>query len=76
MFHIKKKIKTPLLPDENRMRSIIQEELNIHDTTIQIRNDKEKERQIKLSRIRSLPKSKRRQLERYLRERRGRNEKR
>jgi len=70
MWHLrKKKIRqTPLSPEE--MQAIIKQELSSHDMTIKIKNDADRRKMAKLNMLGSLPKIKRMQLERYLRERR------
>lgn len=73
MLHLRRKKKTPLPLDEKRLREVVKEELETHDATLDAKNKKERERQAKLDRLRRLPKSKRRQLARYLRKR-GENE--
>lgn len=62
----RKKKQTPQPLDEARIREVMKEELNLHDSEIDEKKAKEKEREAKLSRIRALPRSKRNQLLRYM----------
>lgn len=71
MLFLRRKKKTPQPLDEKRMRQIINEELDAHDTNLKDISDKEKKREIVMKRIMAMPKNKRRKFLNYLSRREG-----